>query len=202
MNALFSKDMPAMTCCLLHPQYCVCSLIQYKKNENKCVIVAHMIEPLHHLELEKQVIFNPSLIGSYINAFMRTNKCMRSAVAFSLSGPSLQEGLSSTGDEKGVASICMETPSADESGANEVYYAAIKNEVLFQYKLLALHHSWPLIMITTRTAALWNMQQALRESAAENIIRTAGSCVHDKDLCASLRHEAVGLFIAGNTYEN
>jgi len=89
-----------------------------------------------------------------------------------------------------------------EDGVSTVYQAAIKQEILFQYKLLALQQSWPLIMITTRTAALWHMQQTLKENAAENIMQAAGTCAHDKELCASLIHESVGLFIAGTTYEN
>ena len=119
--------------------------------------------PLHHLELEQLVLFNPTRISRFINHWYRIAS-KKVPLLMSLSGPALIEQL---------VPLPITHPTIDQFPINHspdwhwefvylysidtmhyFYLTGIRRSILFQYQLLALHNQFPLQTLTSNAMAL------------------------------------------------
>lgn len=192
----FARQAP-MVCCILNPQYCFCAAVS-RTDKKTYQLHHHELMVCTQLELEQQIIFNPSKIGSFIDTFVKKQGCRHTQLSISISGPALTEefGVNASIEPPKNAACASATISKESADETTWYRACLAREVLFQYKLLAIRYRWPLGLVTTRTAALWHFEH--KDAHIEPLPR----CSHQNDLCASLVPETVGLFIAGRAYED
>jgi hypothetical protein len=121
-----------------------------------------MYFPCNDMELERQIIFNPTRIGNYLRTLMGKMPVSHTEVRMSLEGPSIFEQLvDKESFEDKIFSNSLNTMVWDsvllgnQGAAQDMHYVCgITRELLFQYKLLALRYKLNVSCITTRTIAL------------------------------------------------
>lgn len=176
----------------------------------------------NNLELEKQIIFNPTHIGKYISTLLCEYGLGNADIRMSLEGPTIFETLSATA-EPGADELDMQLKNLVwediviplDSTASIRYVCGISRELLFQYKLLAIKHALNITCITTSNAALLNfieklpdINKAQRPTKIEDIaplISTSlihGQCANIPTQNPLLIAELVGLSTVGLSYEN
>lgn len=207
------KDYIALSCKPQHLAYA-----HIKKNDDRYIMEQYAYVPLTNLELEHQIIFNPTAIGKQLASLVPKQTRSKAEVRISIEGPTIIENIvpadtniESTYGEQ-YKKLVLHTARLDNL---HTYLCGISRELLFQYQLFAMANDFEISCITTSTVALLCSYNKLTGSNDQPI-----TCVQDirnfiasqniKELCSHvpftddplLMAELIGLCIAELTYEN
>lgn len=208
-----TKDYVALSC---KPQ---CLAYAYIKNKDTHYFMENYVYiPLTNLELEHQIIFNPTALSKQLVALIHKHKTTHTEIRISIEGPTIIEKLISSDDdaEKTFSEqlknlVWHDTPLSP----SHTYFCGISRELLFQYQLLAITNNLEISCITTSNMALWNSYQKFSQNNINpisnlNDIRNFIFSQNIDTLCSNvpstgdsiLLAELIGLCMAELTYEN
>lgn len=126
--------------------------------------------PLDDLELEKQIIFNPTQIGKHLHCLLCEQSLCNADIRISMAGPTMFESIASDSEvpiEETYGTqlknmVWQDMPIFQHSQLkNLTYICGISRELLFQYQLLAIKHKFNITCITTSNIALLSIYHAL-----------------------------------------
>lgn len=123
--------------------------------------------PCDDMELERQIIFNPTRIGNYLQALINKIPSYDIEVRMSLEGPSVFERFvdKESFEDKNLRNslntmVWDSVLLSDQSASGYMHYVCgITRELLFQYKLLALRNNLNVSCITTHMMALLQLAE-------------------------------------------
>jgi hypothetical protein len=209
------KDCIVLAC---KPQGMACAYIKKKDMHTPYTIDSYTYIPLTNLELEKQIIFNPTAISKQLNTLLQQYKKTGAQVRISLEGPTIFEKFvpseiiaENTYGDQLKDLLWQEMPAS----TSHTYLCGISRELLFQYQLLAIANKLKITCITTSTMALLASCQKFAPHNDNQI-----SCLHDihnfiatQNIAALCSHvpstddpvlmaELIGLCMAELSYEN
>jgi hypothetical protein len=183
---------------------------------------SYKIIPFSNLELERQIIFNPTYIGKELCSLIGPRNVCDREIRFSLAGPTIFEAITAsdtidpTYETQLKNMVWQEMPLYTHDGCSLNYLCGISRELLFQYQLLAINQKFNISCITTSSMALLYSAHEL----APGIHNKQYSCINDiislipteslHTVCSHipstenplLMAELIGLCIAELTYEN
>jgi hypothetical protein len=174
--------------------------------------------PLTNLELEHQIIFNPTALSKQLDALLHIHKNIYTEIRISLEGPSIVEKIIERNitaekdcSEQFKHLVWHDTPLSPSHS----YLCGIRRELLFQYQLLAIANNFEITCITTSTMSLLNCYQKCSQKndtpiSSLNEIRDFISSQNIATLCSHvpftdnpiLIAELIGLCMAELNYEN
>jgi uncharacterized protein YlaN (UPF0358 family) len=179
---------------------------------------------LDNLELEKQIIFNPTHISKLLSTLVSEKAVHDAEIRISLSGPTIFEKIINSQDDLTDQAntqqlknlVWHQTPVFQNAQDHQqLYVCGISRELLFQYRLFAIKHHLNLSCLTTRNQALLSTYQSLASvtnkylATPEDIaltIPTQLMCKLCTEISSSedplLMAELIGLCIAEITYED
>ena len=152
------------------PQYLAYAHIKKTNNQIPYSMINYKYIPLNNLELEKQIIFNPTQIGKQLHALLSEQKLSDADIRISLSGPTIFETIVALSDKSidelhgtQLKNLVWEDmPVFQHAQSNQqIYVCGISRELLFQYQLLAIKHKLNIRCITTSNLALLSAYHAL-----------------------------------------
>jgi hypothetical protein len=208
------KDYVAL---VFKPQYLAYAHI--KKNDAHYIMENYVHIPLTNLELENQIIFNPTALNNQLTALLHKHKKNNTEIRISLEGPTIIEKLISSDinaeniyGEQFKNLVWHDTPLSPV----HTYLCGISRDLLFQYQLLAMTNNIEITCITTSNMALLSSYQKLIKNSTDNPIsnlndiRNFLSFQNIATLCSHvpstgdpiLLAELIGLCMAELTYEN
>jgi hypothetical protein len=160
------KDFVALA---FKPQYLAYAHIKKTDNHIPYAMINYKLIPFTNLELENQIIFNPTSIGKHLNTLLHENKLSGTDLRISISGPTIFEKIISPDivleetDETQLKNLIWhDTPIFNNNQQDSSrYICGISRELLFQYQLLAAKHNLNITCITTSTMALLNSYHML-----------------------------------------
>jgi hypothetical protein len=130
------------------------------------VLRAYKRFPLNNLELEKLILFNPTIIKEYICSFLEEHNLSDAFIAFILHGPTVVEqfvAMPTSTPHYADFGITNKTHSllweyrylySNDHGQFVFYVYTIPRPIILQYQLLAIAARCNLITMTTRTTML------------------------------------------------
>lgn len=156
----------------------VCCWIEKTKHGTAPLIVrAYKSYPLHNLELEQLILFNPTTIKKHISSFLQTYDLSDAFVAFALHGPVVMEqfiAMPTSTPHRNDFNIPSTARNVvweyrylypNDDGQFVFYVYSVPRFVVLQYKLLAIAAQCNLITMTTQTMALLSAYQHFFGSA-------------------------------------
>ena len=207
------------------PQYLACAHIKKTGDKIPYSMVSFKQIALDDLELEKQIVFNPTKIGKLLHSLLHEQSLCNADIRLCLSGPAVFEALTCCTDQSieqifgtKLKNLIWEDLAIFQNSQLQpiTYVCGISRELLFQYQLLAIKHKLNFTCITTSNAALLSSCHALSKDITNQdctSIHDIGSlipiqligrlCTHipptDNPL---LMAELIGLCLSELTYEN
>ncbi len=160
---------------LCNPQQIVCSWIQRSDKHAPLELKGYTRIPLEHFELERGVLFNPTSIKKYVTQFLHAHGLAKAYITIATSGPTIKQQLvtlphaSPTLDDFNVPSrrtIQWQYQYLYPNDSKFVFYVCgIPQELILQYKLLAIAAHLNIITLTTERMALFNLYQYIHGAA-------------------------------------
>ena len=153
-----------------NPQYLAYAHIKKTGHQVPYAMVSYKQIPLLDLELEKQIIFNPTQIGKHLHCLLCDQGLCNADIRISIAGPTIFEAIlndpeTSIDQMYGTQLknlVWQDMPIFQQSQSKKpIYICGISRELLFQYKLLAIKHSCNITCITTSNSALLSSYHAL-----------------------------------------
>jgi hypothetical protein len=144
----------------------VCTWIESNKKNDRPLLRAYKRFSLNNFELEKLIIFNPTLIKEYICSFLVEHNLSDAFIAFILHGPLITEQFvampTSTphytdfGSAQTTRNVLWEYRYLypNDHGQFVFYVYSVPRSLVLQYELLAIAARCNLITMTTRTMML------------------------------------------------
>lgn len=198
-----------------------------KKNNNQSTysLINFKKHLFNNLEIEKQVIFNPTRIGNYLHSLQQELVKGNADIRISIDGPAIFEAIVESPDSligepyssQLKNTVWEDTPIFPNSGTHkQIYVCGISRALLFQYQLLAIKHKFNIQCITTSNMALLNAYHLLKTEFLDQNLATVNDIAKliniesiDK-LCANipqtdnplLMAELISLCLAELKYEN
>lgn len=147
------------------PEALVCSWIEMVGADKQLVLRAYKRFPLDNLELEKLILFNPTLIKQYIYSFLEEYKLSDAFVAFIFHGPAVGEQFVAmpTSTPHYIDFGFVNTRNVlceyrylypNDHGQFVFYVYSVPRSIILQYQLLSIAARCNLIAMTTRTMML------------------------------------------------
>lgn len=158
------------------PQTIVCSWIKYRSASQPYHINAYQRFQLKNLELEKQIIFNPTHITRLITSFLKKYHLHNAFALFSVTGTGIFEEII-TCTEASPTQQHFNIPALKKMVWDYVYLypldqarytfyiCGIPQELLLQYLLLANALPVNILTVTTQHMALLNLYRKLHSSS-------------------------------------
>ena len=156
------------------PEALVCCWIEKTKHGTAPLIVrAYKQYSLTNLELEQLIIFNPTIIKTYITSFLQTYKLSDAFVAFVVQGPLVKEqfvAMPTSTPHRTDFIVSEKTQNLlweyryvypTDDGQFMFYVYSVPRFLLLQYELLAIAAQCNLIIMTTQTMGLLSVYQHL-----------------------------------------
>jgi hypothetical protein len=158
----FKQKLNAMVVVSCKPQGVGMACIQTTGTKIPYYMQSFAYFPCNDMELEQEIIFNPTRVAKYIQTFMHTVSMPDTEVRISLEGPAVFESIGHKEPyEDDHARTLLDTMVWDyvllgnkETHESSHYTCGITRELLFQYKLLALRCHLNVTCITTCFMAL------------------------------------------------
>ncbi len=143
-----------------------------KLRNNAFKLINYKIQNLYKLEIYDSIIFNPTLLYSYIQFFFEENKINKTNVYlylskskkikdFIITSPNLDNNREDLKIEEDGAFIWQINYLGFEDNLNYYYVTGIAQEILFQYKTLCFQLPCTLKTITTKNLAIINAKKNL-----------------------------------------
>lgn len=157
-----SNTLLAITCT---PQELTCSLIRPTRIARRYELYAHHCYPLTHGELEQLLVFNPTLLRTYIQNVITQHQLTNSACVLALTGPSITQRIVTINQSDPVYHQFVDPRLkgllwdycylyAEDDGKFAWYVTGIKQSLVLQFTLLFSTLPLHLIGITTESMAL------------------------------------------------
>jgi len=158
----------------INPQNLILCWAQKDKKSNKILLKSYKKEYFESLELEKSIIFNPTRINNSICEFIKKNKITYPTLSLAVTGPNIFEKIincptsSLQKDMLNIPQIAQLHWSSTylcpslKSGF-DFYICGMKQEYLFQYKLLAIKSGYTLSCVTTEKSALLQLYKYIKK---------------------------------------
>lgn len=222
---LHQKTVEHIVALAFKPQYLAYAHIKKTDAPVPYIMVSYKKIPLTNLELEKQLVFNPTKIGRQLHSLLCEQCLCNADIRISLAGPTIFEHIMASPDihleETHAAQlknlVWADTPIFQNSQADQQHYVCgIRRELLFQYQLLAIKHKLNVTCITTSNQALLYSYHALSPDTINQnctIPEDIASLVPTQSLDKICSHvpstdspllmaELIGLCLSELTYEN
>ena len=147
------------------PEAVVCSWISHA-TKDRPVLRAYKRFELNNLELEKLIIFNPTIIKKYMCSFLEEHNLSNAFIAFILHGPMITEqfvAMPTSTPHYTDFGIAQKTRNVlweyrylypNDHGQFVFYVYSVPRSLVLQYQLLAVAARCNLITMTTRTMML------------------------------------------------
>lgn len=157
-----SNKILAITCT---PQELTCSFIRPTRIERRYELCAHQCFPLTHGQLERLILFNPTMLRTYIQEFITHHQLAYSSCVVSVTGPSVIQRITTTHESMPTYHRFIDPRVkemlwdfyylyCEDDGRYAWYVAGIKQSLVLQFKLLfstlPIHFS----ALTTESMAL------------------------------------------------
>jgi len=149
------------------PEALVCSWMEISQNKSAPLVLrAYKRFSLQNLELEKLILFNPTIIRHSISSFLQEHNLSNAFVSFALQGPFLGEQfiamptstphVADFGSVHKARSLLWEYRYlySNDQGQCIFYVYTIPRFIVLQYELLAITTQCNLINVMPRTMAL------------------------------------------------
>src|SRR3990172_3808264 len=144
----------------------VCCWIQkVKEGVAPLTLRAYKHYPLNNLELEKLILFNPTIIKQHIVSFLQEHSLQNAFIIFCLDGSSVAEkfvAMSTSTPHRSDFGIAVSSNILweyryvypNDHGQYVFYVYVVPRSLVLQYQLLAIAARCNLIAITTKTVAM------------------------------------------------
>ena len=178
---------------ILEPTYLVCAYLEFSTKNQPCILHAHQRITLTQTGLNSNIIFNPTMLKTYIQTFIDSNQTDNAYVVFAMRGPCIVEEMvtfdSSTPQQKDFIQYYQNLYSTDEvkldssyrplqkmiwdylylyptgNGFFRFYFTGMPPELLFQYKLFFRALKLNIITLTTPLYALLHVYKQIQGSS-------------------------------------
>lgn len=216
---LYKQTVKDVVVLAFKPQYLAYAHFKKSNNKTPYSMNGYTLIPFTNLELEKQIVFNPTSIGKQLNTLLHEHKTQGTDIRISIEGPTIFEMLATqdTIVEDAYAQQLKNLVWHDMPlWNNSKYICGISREHLFQYQLLAIKHNIPITCLTTSNMALLTCHLLLtgdNKTSSLSSIKDIHSLISTQPfhtLCSHvpstdkplLMAELIGLCLAELTYEN
>lgn len=176
------------------PQYLAYAHIKKTDTQVPYSLVSYKQISLTNLELEKQIIFNPTHIGKHLHHLLCQQCLCNADIRISLAGPTIFEHIMTSSDitieeihgAKLKNLVWEDIRIFQNSQSNQqTYVSGISRELLFQYQLLAIKHKLNVTCITTSNMALLGSYHALSSDTVNH------NCTRPEDIASLVPTESI-----------